>query len=218
MRGTVARWSGLAGTLFLIGLGGGIAPAQAGTPAGTANLGSADFTKSGTTSTIPVLAECAVEGPTSASSAPVSRPGVRFGSGTSACTTTVTDPANDVTTTTSKATGSDFELSALVSVGGPRIRIRNYEVTCTGTQSQTSANWHFSGLSGITGLPSPMPVNYTKPITKSNGTVLANAVFNIQTLPGDGSIALTTLRIDFLPASTITGSVRLGHAACGPTP
>jgi hypothetical protein len=52
-------------------------------------------------------------------------------------------------------------------------------------------NWTFSGLSGISGLPAEYPPGYTKPITDSNGTVLANAVFNIQQLPGNGVISLT---------------------------
>jgi hypothetical protein len=43
-------------------------------------------------------------------------------------------------------------------------------------------------------------------------------VFNIQNLPGDGSIGLTMLRITFLPASGISGQVVLGHTSCSPTP
>ncbi|GAA4539796.1 hypothetical protein [Amycolatopsis samaneae] len=218
MRSTITKRAGALTALLVAGLAAGTLPAHAQNPAGVASLGSAGFTKAGTTSTIPALAPCAVEGPTSASSGLVTKPGVSFGGGTSSCTTTVTDPANDVTTTTSKATGTNFELSALVSLGGPRIRIRNYEVTCTATQTQTNANWTFGGLSGITGLPSPMPANYTKPLTKSGGTVLANAVFNTQTLPGDGSISLTMLRIEFTPESGISGSVTVGSTACSPTP
>ncbi|WP_406640398.1 hypothetical protein [Amycolatopsis sp. WGS_07] len=192
--------------------------AAADSPAGIADIGNANFTKTGTTISIPTQAPCAVEGPTTGSADPVSQPGVRFGGGTSSCTTEVTDPANDVTTTTSTATGNNFELSALVSTGGKRIRIGSYTVTCKATQSGTNANWTLSGLSGITGLPSPIPANYTKPLTKTDGTVLANAVFNIQTLPGDGSMTLTMLRIDFAPASGASGSVTIGHTACAPTP
>lgn len=192
--------------------------AAADAPAGVADLGNANFTKAGTTISIPTQAPCAVEGPTSGSATAVSQPGVRFGGGTSSCTTEVTDPANDVTTTTSTATGNNFELSALVSSGGKRIRISSYTVTCKATQSGSNANWTLSGLTGISGLPSPIPANYTKPLTKSDGTVLANAVFNIQTLPGDGSMTLTMLRIDFAPASGASGSVTVGHTACSPTP
>lgn len=192
--------------------------AAADTPAGVADIGSANFTKAGTTVSIPAQAPCSVEGPTSGSATAVSQPGIRFGGGTSSCTTEVTDPANDITTTTSTATGNNFELSALVSSGGKRIRVSSYTVTCKATQGGSNANWTLSGLTGISGLPSPIPANYTKPLTKSDGTVLANAVFNVQTLPGDGSMTLTMLRIDFAPASGAIGSVTVGHTACAPTP
>ncbi|MFE3177256.1 hypothetical protein ACFXPA_20665 [Amycolatopsis sp. NPDC059090] len=208
----------LAGALTAAGLLAAAGTAAADSPAGIADTGNANFTKAGTTISIPTQAPCAVEGPTSGSAPAVSKPGVTFGGGTSSCTTEVVDPANDVTTTTSTATGNNFELSALVSAGGKRIRISSYTVTCKATQSGTNANWTLSGLTGISGLPSPIPANYTKPLTKSDGTVLANAVFNIQTLPGDGSMTLTMLRIDFAPASGATGSVTVGHTACAPTP
>ncbi|ATY16079.1 hypothetical protein CU254_01420 [Amycolatopsis sp. AA4] len=214
MKRTVLAGAALAAAGLLTAAG----TAAADTPAGVADIGNANFTKAGTTISVPTQSACAVEGPTSASSPAVAKPGVTFGGGTSSCTTQVTDPANDVTTTTSTATGNNFELSALVSSGGKRIRISTYTVTCKATQSGTNANWTLSGLTGITGLPSPIPANYTKPLTKSDGTLLANAVFNIQTLPGDGSMTLTMLRIDFAPASGATGSVTIGHTACSPTP
>ncbi|QRP45466.1 hypothetical protein [Amycolatopsis sp. FDAARGOS 1241] len=213
------RNSRRAGLVAAVVVAGGVVTggmAHADTPAGVADLGEASFTKGATTVTVPTLAPCAVEGPTSASAESVTKPGLTFGGGTSSCTTTVVDPDNDTTTTKSTATGKNFELSALVSAGGPRIRLASYTVTCDAAQRQTNANWTFSGLAGITGLPSPMPANYTKPITKANGTVLANAVFNTQTLPGDGSISLTMLRIDFAPASGITGAVTVGRTSCSP--
>lgn len=218
MRSMIARRAALAATLLLAGLGAGVAPAQAAPQPGVANIGSANFTKSGTTVQVPTQGHCSIDGPMNATAQAVTKPGVTFGGGTSSCTTTVTDPNTDATTTTSTATGKNFELSALVTAGGPRVKLSTFKVTCTATHTQTNANWSFGGLSGISGLPSPVPAKYTKPITKSNGTVLANAVFNIQNLPGDGSIGLTMLRIDFLPASNITGSVTLGHTSCSPTP
>ncbi|WP_033291123.1 hypothetical protein [Amycolatopsis jejuensis] len=219
MRNTTFRRAGLATVVLMAGgLLAGAGTAAAATPAGVADLGGANFTKGSTTVAVAPLAPCAVEGPTSGTSNAVLKTGVTFGGGTSSCTTEVTDPANDVTTTTSTATGKNFELSALVSAGGKRIKLGSYTVTCKATQNQTNANWTFSGLSGITGLPSPMPANYAKPLTKTDGTVLATAVFNGQSLPGDGSIDLTMLRIDFAPASGITGSVTVGHTACSPTP
>ncbi|WP_409183564.1 hypothetical protein F9C11_03980 [Amycolatopsis sp. VS8301801F10] len=214
----IKRTALAAAALAATGLLAAAGTAAADTPAGVADLGNANFTKAGATISIPAQAPCAVEGPTSATAPLVSKPGVTFGGGTSSCTTEVTDPGNDVTTTTSTATGNNFELSALVSAGGKRIRISSYTVTCKATQTGTNANWTLSGLTGITGLPSPIPANYTKPLTKSDGTLLANAVFNLQTLPGDGSMTLTMLRIDFAPASGATGSVTVGHTACSPTP
>ncbi|MBB4686548.1 hypothetical protein [Amycolatopsis jiangsuensis] len=187
-------------------------------PAGVADVGEAGFTKGAATVSVPPVAPCAVEGPESGSSGAVSQAGITFGGGTSSCTTEVTDPADDVTATTSTATGKNFELAALVSAGGRRIKLGSYTVTCKGVQGQTSANWTFNGLSGITDLPSPMPVNYAKPLTKADGTLLATANFNVQALPGDGGIDLTMLRIDFAPGSGATGSVSVGHTACAPTP
>lgn len=205
--------------LVAAGIGAGFQVASADTPAGVADLGSAEFTKAGTTSTVPTLAACSVDGAASASSTVVKKTGISFGGGTSSCTRTVVDPDNDVTTTKSTATGKDFELSALVSAGGPRIRMRSYTVTCTATQDGTHVQWTFSGLTGISGLPSSIPAGYVKPIKKGvNGPVLANAVFNISEQPGDGSISLTMLRITFTPDSGISGSVTLGSTACAPTP
>lgn len=215
---TLALRAGLATMLVVVGIGVGAQAAAADTPAGVADLGSADFTKAGTTSTVPTLAPCTVDGTANASSPVVKKTGVTFGGGSSSCTRTVVDPDNEVTTTTSTATGKDFELSALLSVGGPRIKLRGYTVSCTATQDGTHAQWTFSGLTGISGLPSPVPAGYVKPITKSGGTVLANAEFNLVQQPGDGSISLTMLRITFAPASGITGSVTLGNTACAPTP
>ncbi|MGH8882907.1 MAG: hypothetical protein ACRD0P_37130, partial [Stackebrandtia sp.] len=194
---THALRAGIVTALVAAGLGAGVGSASADTPAGMADLGSAGFTKAGTTVTVPVLAPCSVDGATSASSPAVKKTGLAFGGGMSSCTTTVVDPETEETTTKSTATGKDFELSALVSAGGPRVRIRSYTVTCTATQGGTNSSWTFSGLTGIGSLPSPVPESYTKPIMKSNGTVLADAVFNLHDKPGDGSIALTMLRITF---------------------
>ncbi|MFB9683355.1 hypothetical protein [Amycolatopsis plumensis] len=189
----------------------GASPASAASPAGVADIGSASFTKAGTTITIPPQGHCALDGPASATAEPVSKTGITFGGGTSSCTTTGS-------TTKSTATGKNFELSALVSAGGPRVKLATFTVTCDGTQTQTSANWTYGGMSGITNPPSPVPAGYVSPIRKADGTALANAVFNVQDLPGDGSVGLTMLRIDFLPASGITGTVTLGKTSCSPTP
>ncbi|MDT8909857.1 hypothetical protein [Amycolatopsis sp. PS_44_ISF1] len=186
--------------------------------AGLADLGGADFTKASARVTVPTLAPCAVGGPVSGSSGPVARSGLSFGGGTTTCGTETTDPASHLTTRTSTANGKNFELSALVGAGGPRLRLSGYTATCAATRTQTHASWSLSGLSGTAALPSPVPANYVRPLTSSNGTVLANAVFNVQTLPGDGSVSLTMLRFDLLPASGSTGSVTVGRTACSPTP
>lgn len=218
MRNLVLR-TGLVTILVAAGIGAGFQTASADTPAGVADLGSADFTKGGTTVSVPTIAPCDVDGVASASSTAVKKTGITFGGGTSSCTRTVVDPDNEGTTTKSTATGKDFELSALLSVGGPRIKLRSYTVTCTATQDGTNSKWTFSGLTGISGLPSSIPAGYVKPIKKGvNGPVLANAEFNISEQPGDGSISLTMLRITFAPDSGITGSVTLGSTACAPTP
>ncbi|WP_447005989.1 hypothetical protein ACRAKI_05675 [Saccharothrix isguenensis] len=195
-------------------------PAWAANPAGVASVGSAEFTKAGTLVSVPPLAPCAVDGTTSNQSEAVVRQGVRFGAGTSTCTTAVVDEANGTTTTTSEAIGTDFELSALLSAGGPRLRVANWKVTCTGTESGTHAGWSIGGLRGFPGLPQEIPPNYVHQVTTSDGTVLATATFGETVLPdpNDGSIAITMLHIRFTEASTVTGEVRLGETACSPTP
>ena len=213
MRGTALIGAVILATTVL---GAGSAAADA--PAGTADLGSAHFTRSGTTIDVPALAPCAVDATASAASGPVVRPGVSFGGGTSSCTRTVVDPNADTTATTSTLRGQNFELSALVGTGGPRIKLAQYQLTCTGEQNRTSANWSFGGLSGMAALPSPVPANYTRPITRADGTLLATAVFNAVSQPGDGSTSVTLLTITFAPASGLVGSVTLGEVACSVTP
>ncbi|MFD1152081.1 hypothetical protein [Saccharothrix hoggarensis] len=195
-------------------------PAWAANPAGVASVGSAAFTKAGTQVSVAPLAPCAVDGTTSATSEPAVRTGVRFGAGTSTCTRAVVDEASGTTTTTSEAEGADFELSALVSLGGPRLRVGKWKVTCTGTESGTSAAWSIGGLRGFPGLPEQIPANHVHEVKKGDGTVLATATFGETTLPepNDGGIAMNLLHIRFTPASTVSGEVVLGATACSPTP
>ena len=195
-------------------------PAWAANPAGVASVGSAEFTKGGTRVSVPPLAPCAVDGTTSNSSEAVSRTGVRFGAGTSSCTTVVVDPDHGTTKSTSEAVGTEFELSALVSAGGPRLREARWKVTCTGTESGTSAGWAADGLHGFAGLPEQIPTNYVHQVKASDGTVLATATFGETVLPdpNDGSIAMALLHLRFTEASTVTGDVVLGSTACSPTP
>ncbi|KAA2255490.1 hypothetical protein F0L68_28455 [Solihabitans fulvus] len=216
-----ARRFGLIGAALVVGLfaGGGVAMAT--NPNGVASLGSASFTK-GAQAPVSVasLAPCDVDGQQTNSSAAVVKPGVTFGGGTSSCTRTVTDPENDVTTTRSTATGKNFELSVLLSAGGPRIKLASYTVTCNATQTGTNAGWSFSGMSGISGLPQQIPNNYVAHVKKTNGTVLADVTVNEVMLPdpNDGSIALNLMHFHFLPASGISGELVIGATACAPTP
>src|SRR2546421_567801 len=157
----------ITGALLSAGLAVAAAPAQAEPQPGVANIGSAEFTKGGSTVTVPTQGHCSVEGPTSATAQVVTKPGITFGGGTSSCTTTVTDPNTDATTTTSTATGKNFELSALVSLGGPRVKLSTFTVKCTATQTQTNANWSYGGMTGTPNPPSPVPVGYVSPIKKA---------------------------------------------------
>jgi len=202
-----------------VGIAGALAgTAAADTPAGEADLGFAHFVKSGTTVDVPTLARCLVDVTASGSSGPVVQAGVAFGGGNGSCTRTVVDPSTDVTSTHSTVTGQNFELSALVGAGGPRIKIDSYRLTCDGTPGHTSASWGFSGMSGLPPLPSPVPAGYTQMIKKADGAVLATAVFDTITQPGDGSTSMTMLTINFAPDSGISGSVTVGDTACAPTP
>ena len=215
-----ARRVGAVTSALVLGLVAAAPPAWAANPAGVASVGSAEFTKAGTRVTVAPLAPCAVDGTTSNSSEAVSRTGVRFGAGTSSCTTTVVDPANNTTTTTSEAIGTDFELSALVSAGGPRLRVGKWKVTCTGTESGTSAGWAADGLQGFPGLPEQIAPNHVHQVKAGDGTVLATATFGETILPdpNDGSIAMNLLHLRFTEASTATGDVVLGSTACSPPP
>ncbi|QFZ17060.1 hypothetical protein [Saccharothrix syringae] len=214
-----ARRAGSAAAALLLGLV-AAPPAWAATPAGVASVGSAEFTKGDVEVDIATLAPCAVDGVTSASSEAVVRQGVRFGPGKSTCTTTVVDPVNDTTTTTSEATGTEFELSALVSAGGPRLRVGKWRVTCTATDRGTSTDWALNGLQGFPGLPDEVPPDHHHEVKAADGTVLAVATFNSSAIPeqNDGSMALTLLRITFTEAAGTTGQVTLGTTACSPTP
>jgi hypothetical protein len=195
-------------------------PAAATNPPGVADAGSANYTRNGGQVVVEPLAPCSVGGPTSGSAGLTTGSGVKFTSATSSCLTTVLDPENDTTKTVSKAGGTGFELSALVLKGGPRIRISSWQVTCTATDAGTDVSWSFSGMSGLSALPNPVPQNYVREIRESDGTLLATATFNGIRFPSpnDGSIGMTLLRIDFAPGSDMTGQVLLGDTACSPTP
>jgi hypothetical protein len=194
------------------------------TEAGVANAGAANFAKGDSAPVvINTLAPCSVNpdegGVVNGSSAAVSKTGVKFGSTTSTCTTTVENEEEWITKTKSEAKGSGFELSALVAKGGPRLKIGSWRITCDATQTGTNAGWELKSMSGWTGLPQQIPANYVHEIKKGS-TVLAKAKFAEVILPdpNDGSITLNLIRITFEPASGYSGTVSIGSAACSPTP
>jgi hypothetical protein len=215
-----ARRAGVVAIAVVAGLLAAAAPALADNPPGVASAGSADFTKAGQQVVVPTQAPCSVEGPTSSSAPAVSANGIKFGASTSTCTTTVVDPENEVTTTKSEAKGKLFELSALMTAGGARMKVNSWTITCTATQTGTNAGWQVGGLTGFTGLPQQIPANYVYQVKKTGGVVLANVTFAEVTLPdpNDGSIAMNLMHFRFTPASGITGEVVIGAAACSPTP
>lgn len=208
------------GALTLVALVATAVPALASNPPGVADAGSAAYTRNGAQVSVAPLARCSVDGPTTASAGLTTGSGIKFTSATSSCLTTVVDPDTDTTKTVSKASGTGFELSALVLKGGPRIRISSWQVTCTGTDAGTNVSWSFSGMSGLSALPNPVPQNYVREIRTSGGVLLATATFNgiVFPSPNDGSISMTLLRIQFAPGSGMSGEVRLGDTACSPTP
>src|SRR3979490_488868 len=120
MRNVKLRRLGLTGAMLAAGLLIGSVPPQAAMPPGVAGLGSAKFTSNGQTIEIPAQAFCNVDGTPNASSGVVSQPGVSFGGGPGTCTKTVVTPTTHLSPTKSAALGRNFQLSALVSVGGPR--------------------------------------------------------------------------------------------------
>ncbi|WP_245614388.1 hypothetical protein [Actinokineospora inagensis] len=195
------------------------APAAAvGNAPGAAHVGSVSYVKGTTTVVAAPVAPCSISGPTSGNSGTVTVNGVRFGSGTSTCTTTVTDPDSGTTSTKSEAVGKDFELSALVLLGGPRVKIANWRVTCTADEDGSTAGWSFGGLTGLATLPNPLPNNYVRELKNLLNVTIATITFNETTIPNDGSIGLTLAHIRLLPVSGMTGDVLVGNASCSPTP
>ncbi|MCS7476029.1 hypothetical protein ACFFQW_08520 [Umezawaea endophytica] len=219
MNSTTARRAGVVALGIVAGLVASAAPALAANPAGAASLGFVEFTKAGKKTSVPVQAPCAVDGATSNSAPAVNdQPGLKFGGGTSSCTTKAVDGGN--TESTSEASGQKFELSALASDGGPTLRVGTWKAVCVGTEKGTDAGWQAGGLVGFPDLPAQIPSNYVHQVKSSTGVVLATATFSEVVLPepNDGSLSITALHIRFTPESSVSGEVVLGSAACSPTP
>ncbi|GAA2972916.1 hypothetical protein [Actinokineospora diospyrosa] len=196
----------------------GTPASAAATSPGTASVGSATYARLGIPVTVAPVAQCAVTGPTTATSGTVSASGVRFGGGNSSCTTRVVDADAGLTETKSEATGTNFELSALVLLGGPRLKIGTWKVSCVGDNDGSTAGWSFGGLTGLTALPNPLPTNYVRELKGALNETLATVTFKEVTTPSDGSITLNVAHIRFLPPSGYTGDVIVGSTACSPTP
>jgi hypothetical protein len=189
--------------------------AQAATPDGIASIGSATISMAGSANQLTAVAQCNVDDRATNSTAGPSIAGVvSFGAGTTRCLKNLAH-----NTTTSTAIGTRFQLDALDQAGGPRIRIANYQVTCSATTEGTSASWQFSGLTGLGVLPRHIPSNYSVSIRGDTGQVVAKVIFNEVTLshPNDGSITLNLLHIKLLPTSGLSGDVIVGATACSPT-
>ncbi|MFI6097877.1 hypothetical protein ACIA8G_20150 [Lentzea sp. NPDC051213] len=216
------RIGALAGTVaLLIAVA---APASA-TPAGNVVAGSADFAKIGQPAVlVSPLASCDVNpdvaGVVTGTAPAVSKAGVKFGTSAARCTTTVVNEQDWITTTKSEAEGTDFELSALVAQGGPRLRVAKWKITCDATQTGTSAGWTLAGMSGWTGLPQQLPQGYVHDVKGKNGVVLAKVKFTevVFPVPNDGSITMHLAKLTFEPASGYRGEIKFGSAACSPTP
>jgi hypothetical protein len=220
MRSVTLRRLGLTGAMLAAGLLVGSVPALAVEPnTGVAGLGSAGFVKNGTTITVPPQASCDVDsGPSVVTTGVVSKTGVIFGGGTAKCVRTVLDPDNDVSTTSSVAEGKNFDMSALVSLSGPRVKIGGYKANCAGEQGKAGAGWGLDKLSGLTGLPNPIPSGYVYQV-KKGVKLLATITFGeFVKNQEDATISVTAVHVRFQPDSAITGEVVLGTASCGPTP
>lgn len=217
MKRTLATWRTAAvGTALACGLLTAAPGHATTTPDGVASLGSITVSIDGQDESMAPLAQCDVDGQTTNSTPGDRIAGVAsYGAGHSACTTDTT--AN---TTTSTATGSRFELDALLPYGGPRIRLSSWQVTCSATTHGTNTGWSYSGLSGIPALPQQVPQNYTVPIHGSGGQLVADAIFNEVVLPdpNDGSITLNMLHVVLFPdGGPASGDIYVGQTACSPT-
>ncbi|HWO60093.1 MAG TPA: hypothetical protein VNO31_08670 [Umezawaea sp.] len=219
MNSTTARRAGVVAFGIVAGLVVSAAPALAANPAGVASLGFVEFTRAGRTTSLPTQAPCAVDGQTTNTAVAVNdRPGLKFGGGTSSCTTRAVTA--DTTETTSTAEGKAFELSVLKADGGPALKVGKWKAVCVGTEKKTDAGWELAELVGFPDLPNPIPSNHVHQVKSSKGVVLATVTFSevVLPVPNDGSLAINALHIRFTPESSVSGEIVLGSAACSPTP
>lgn len=190
----------------------GAVPAGA-TPLGQTSLGSVDVTRAGHTVTVPPIAQCDVTADQTNSSDGAHANGVAtFGGGNTTCT-------KDATAKTAKmeATGSSFDLTALVPYGGPEIRVSNYTASCSAQVGSTNVSFSFSGLEGVSA-PKPIPADYVATVGPADAPQ-AKVTFNEVILadPNDGSVTINMLHIQLYPnGGPVSGDVIVGRAACSP--
>ena len=215
-----ARRTGVVGLAVAGLLLAGIGPAQAlpeeALASGTS--GSVDATRNGTAVHAGPLAVCDTQGSGTGTSASVVNSGFfEFGPSSTTCALNGnTGVAN------AHVHGNLFRLDALRSLGGPRIRMTDYNVNCSTTQNGSSASWQVGGLSGIS-VPPEIPPNYvvTVPGRTSGAPPMAKVTMNETVVPDppDGSMTVNIMHIVLFPQggnSNLSGEIVVGSASCSP--
>ena len=215
-----ARRTGVVGLavagLLLAGIGQAQALPEEGLASGTS--GSVDATRNGAAVQVGPLAVCDTQGAETGTSGGVLKSGfLEFGPSRSTCTVSAT-------TGVARATvhGDLFRLDALRSLGGPRIRLTDYNVTCSTTANGSSASWQVGGLSGIT-VPPQIPPNHVVmvPGRTSGAPPMAKVTMNETIVPDppDGSMTVNIMHIELYPEggnSNLSGHIVVGSAYCSP--
>jgi hypothetical protein len=197
--------------LFVVPAG----PAQASTLDGVASVGSANVMIGSYVNTLGAVAQCKVDSTASNSTLGSSILGVvSFGPGRSSCTRNY--PTGETTT----AIGTWFQLDALTSFGGPRIRLAYFRATCRADRFGASVDSSFSGLTGLGNVPRNIPENYTVRIIGRGGRPIAIAILN-EVKPARshrGGIVLNLLHIMLFPdGGPLRGDVIVGRTTCART-
>lgn len=218
MRSTTWRRAVVTGVAVAASLVMGAASAQAVTEDGVASLGAVDVTYHYTGQRVATgpMAACDVNGEGAGSSPGTTVAGIaRYGAGDTRCTRNAAARTAEV-----QSNGSRFQLDALTTYGGPRIRIDRYQTVCQATENGTTERVWLSGLSGVS-VPQQIPANYTViiPSRFAGEPPMAKVIFNETVLPypADGSIAVNLMRVVLFPeGGPESGEVTVGSAACSP--
>jgi hypothetical protein len=192
--------------------------ANATTGSGTASVGSVDVIVKGKRVIQTPVAQCVTSGGsvTNASKRIKLRGIAEYGDGTTKC---AGDPATGRITV--EASGSRFELNALLEHGGPRIRINDYLSTCATTLNGSVARIQFGGLVGVNA-PKELAPNHEILVQgdRDGDPPLAKVILNeiIVPNPPDGSITQNLMHVIFSPqgGGPITGELVVGGVYCTP--